>query len=84
MRTSWEKIVQYIGTTYGQDISNELQNKIPFILAEPTYSTAIMHRHTARETVMRTSQANLLAAREKQVFILEAQVATNNLEAPMK
>jgi hypothetical protein len=28
MRTSWEKIVQYVGTNYGQDISNELQNKI--------------------------------------------------------
>ena len=28
MRTSWEKLVQYVGTNYGQDISNELQ-KIP-------------------------------------------------------
>ena len=26
-RTSWEKLVQYVGTNYGQDISNELQNK---------------------------------------------------------
>ena len=24
MGTSWEKLVQYIGTNYGQDISNEL------------------------------------------------------------
>jgi hypothetical protein len=29
MRTSWEKLVQFVGTNYGQDISNELQNKIP-------------------------------------------------------
>jgi hypothetical protein len=29
MRTSWEKHVQFVGTNYGQDISNELQNKIP-------------------------------------------------------
>jgi hypothetical protein len=28
MRTLWEKLVQYVGTNYGQDISNELQNKI--------------------------------------------------------
>ncbi len=24
MRTSWEKITEYVGTTYGQDISNKL------------------------------------------------------------
>jgi hypothetical protein len=24
MRTSWEKLAQYVGTNYGQDISNEL------------------------------------------------------------
>jgi hypothetical protein len=24
MRTSWEKLVQYVGTNYGQDINNEL------------------------------------------------------------
>jgi hypothetical protein len=28
MRTSWEKLAQYVGTNYGQDISNEFQNKI--------------------------------------------------------
>jgi hypothetical protein len=28
MRTSWEKLVQYVGTNYGQDINNALQNKV--------------------------------------------------------
>jgi hypothetical protein len=27
MRTSYEKLIQYVGTTYGQDISDELHNK---------------------------------------------------------
>mmetsp|Transcript_31038 Transcript_31038/g.44087 ORF Transcript_31038/g.44087 Transcript_31038/m.44087 type:complete len:86 (-) Transcript_31038:193-450(-) len=27
MRTSWEKLVQYVGTSCGQGIANELQNK---------------------------------------------------------
>jgi hypothetical protein len=27
MRTSWEKLIQFVGTNYGQDIGNELQNK---------------------------------------------------------
>ena len=35
MRTSWEKLFQYVGTSYGHDISNELQNKIAVVLPEP-------------------------------------------------
>jgi hypothetical protein len=26
MRTSWEKLVQYVGTNYGKEINNKLQN----------------------------------------------------------
>jgi hypothetical protein len=32
MRTLWEKLFQYVGTNYGQDIINELQNKITVTL----------------------------------------------------
>ena len=42
MRTSWEKLVQYVGTNYGQDISNELQNKAVIILTKPTHSAAVL------------------------------------------
>jgi uncharacterized protein CbrC (UPF0167 family) len=45
MRTSWEKLVQFVGTNYGQDISNELQNKIPMILSEPVYTLEVLARH---------------------------------------
>ena len=62
MKTSWEKLVQYVGTTYGQDISNELQNRLTVTLAEPTYSAAIMTRHTAREAMVRTGQRNIQSA----------------------
>ena len=48
MRTSWEKITEYVGTTYGQDISNELQNKSTVVIAEPVLSPAILMRHQAR------------------------------------
>ena len=37
MRTSWEKVTEYVGTTYGQDISNKLQNKVTGTLAEPAH-----------------------------------------------
>jgi hypothetical protein len=49
MRTSWEKIGQYVGTTYGQDISNELLNKTTVTLPEPVRSAAVMTRHATRE-----------------------------------
>ena len=48
MRTSWEKLVQYVGTSYGHDISNELQNKIEVVLPDPEYELAILMRHGAR------------------------------------
>jgi hypothetical protein len=49
MRTSWEKLVQFVGTNYGQDISNELQNKIPVILSEPIHTPEVLARHAIRE-----------------------------------
>ena len=45
MRTSWEKLVQYVGTNYGQDISNELQNTTTVVIPEPTHSDEVMLRH---------------------------------------
>jgi hypothetical protein len=32
MQTIWEKITDYVGTTYAQDICNEVQNKGTVIL----------------------------------------------------
>ena len=59
MRTTWEKVVQYVGTTYGQDISNELQNKNTVTIQEPTHTQDVMNRHAARELVIRQGQQNL-------------------------
>ena len=84
MRTTWEKLVQYVGTTYGQDISNELQNKATVTLPETTHSPAVMARHAIREQMIRVGQANLQQAREAQRVILEAAVAANDADAPMK
>jgi hypothetical protein len=85
MRTLWEKLVQYVGTSYGQDISNDLQNKVTATLTEPVHTTAVMTRHATRAQMIRTGQANLQAARLAQQTILEAEVtAATNPEAPMK
>ena len=85
MRTSWEKIVQHVGTNCGSDISNELQNKTPVVTPEPAHTPAVMARHAARETMIRNGQANLQTARRAQRFILQQAVDDGkDPEAPMK
>jgi hypothetical protein len=48
MRTLWEKLAQYVGTNYGQDISNELQNKINVILLDPVHTDGVIMKHSLR------------------------------------
>jgi hypothetical protein len=52
MRTSWEKLLQYVGTNYGQDINNKLQNKVWVVLTEPVYTNDVLARHSVREVMI--------------------------------
>jgi F0F1-type ATP synthase gamma subunit len=70
MRTSWEKLVQYVGTTYGQYISNEPQNKIAVDIIEPVNSAEVMRKHGLREAMIRSGQRNIQRARQAQEIIL--------------
>jgi hypothetical protein len=73
MRTSWEKLAQYVGTNYGQDISNELQNKITIILVEPVHTDDVLLKHSLRETMIRNGQINIQRARKAQETIWRQQ-----------
>jgi hypothetical protein len=85
MRTSWEKLAQYVGTNYGQDISNELQNKITVILVDPVHTDDVLMKHSLRETMIRNGQMNIQRARKSQETILEAAVQAGlDMEAPIK
>jgi len=85
MRTSWEKLVQYVSTNYGQDISNELQNKLTVTLVEPVHMIEVLRRHIVCEQMIRTGQGNIQQARRAQQAILQTAVnAGVDLEAPMK
>ena len=77
--------MQYISMNYGQDISNELQNKLTFNLVEPIHAPEVIVRHIIRERMNRTGQANIHTERETQKIILEA-VVTAGIDdaAPMK
>jgi hypothetical protein len=59
MRMSWAKLVQYVGTSYGQDISNELQKKVTVTLVEPVHKTEVLTRHGVRKQMISTVQMNI-------------------------
>jgi hypothetical protein len=85
MRTSWEKLVQYVGTNYGEDIDNKLQNKVWVVITEPVHTKDVLARHSVREVMIRNGQLNIQQARQAQETILKAAVqAGTYMGAPMK
>jgi hypothetical protein len=84
MRTSWEKLVQHVDTNYGQDIRNELQNKISVNIIEPVHSAEVLRKHGLREAMIRSGQRNIQQERQAQDNILEAAVLAKYPDAPMK
>jgi hypothetical protein len=62
MRTTQEKIGQYIGIKYGDDIANKLTNKATVTIPPPVYSTAILLRHQEWERHVRRKQLNTRTA----------------------
>ncbi len=62
MRVTQEKIQQYVGIKYGEDIANKICNKVTMVLRPPQYSDAIVNRHQEWERHSRRKQTYLLAA----------------------
>ena len=77
--------MQYVGTNYGQDISNKLQNKITVNLVEPVHTPEVTTRHAIQERMIITGKANVQNSRATQRTILEEAVtAVIDDAAPMK
>jgi hypothetical protein len=74
MQSSWEKLVQYVSTNYGQDISNELQNSITLIIVEPVHTDDGMARHGVRVVMIQSGQMKIQRALKSQEKILQAQL----------
>jgi hypothetical protein len=77
MRITQEKIVQYIGAKYGEDIANELQNKTRVVLSAPTYSSVTLTCHTLQIALVRNQQVTMKTARLSSCTLLEAEIANN-------
>jgi hypothetical protein len=76
-----EKITKHVGTTHGQDISNELQNETAVVtIAKPAHAAAVILWNTARED----GQTNIHNAQRVTCIKLEAAAAAAaDARAPM-
>jgi hypothetical protein len=75
MRILQEKIAQYIGAKYGEDIANKLQNKTRIVLSAPAYPSMTMTRHALWIALVRSQQAAMSTARLSSRTSLEAEIA---------
>jgi hypothetical protein len=75
MQILQEKIAQYIGAKYGEDIANELQNKTRIALSAPSYPSTMMTWHTLWIVLVRSQQMAMLTARLSSHTSLEAEIA---------
>jgi hypothetical protein len=72
MRTTQEKIGQYVGIKYGEDIANELTNKTAVTMPPPVYSTTILLRHQKWERHVRRKQLNMRTALDAKLAQLQS------------
>ncbi len=75
MRILQEKIAQYIGAKYGEDIANGLQNKMRIVLSAPAYPSMTMTQHALWIVLVRSQQVAMLTARLLSHTLLEAEIA---------
>jgi hypothetical protein len=72
MRTTQEKIAQYVSVKNGEDISNELSNKKTVVVPPPVYSIAIQLKHQEWEAHVRKKQTKAKAALQAKLSKLQA------------
>ena len=59
MRVTQEKIHQYVGIKYGEDIANELKNWVEVVIDQPEYTQAIKNWHVEYQALVWQKQSNL-------------------------
>jgi hypothetical protein len=73
MRVTQEKVRQYAGIKFGEDIANKIKNKKLVVLTSPKYSNTIKLRHQEYERLVRRKQGNLMRALKVKLTTLQAQ-----------
>ena len=86
MRTSREKLVQHVGTKYGQDISNDLNNKLKVNIVIQVHSNDVLVGHATREALVYTFQSNIQLDCQAQASMLRSASTADpsDVELPTK
>jgi hypothetical protein len=63
-RTTLEKIIQYVGAKYGEDIAAEIDTRAIASLSTPTHAAEVLRKHAAKQTLKRAQQNALLTAHQ--------------------
>jgi hypothetical protein len=61
MLTTWEKIVEYVSSTYSNDISTELDTRKTLVLPPPEHSKEIQEEHKEIEKLRKTQLGRTMA-----------------------
>lgn len=77
LRTTLEKLIQYVGAKYGEDIANELENRQPNVMALPQHTPEVQRKHTSKVALKRTQQNALLGAHQTMAVNIQAELDTN-------
>jgi hypothetical protein len=72
MRTTQEKIGQYVGIKYAEGIANELTNKTTVTIPPPVHSTAILLRRQEWKRHVRRKQKNMRTALDAKLAQLQS------------
>ena len=71
------KIAQFVGTKYGEDIANELENRCRLIIPGATYPQSILDLHTKWERFVRMQQNTLLNANRNNLRVVELELSSD-------
>jgi hypothetical protein len=67
-----EKILQYVGLKFGEDIANKLKKKTTMALTPPKYSYAIELRHGEYQKLVRKKQTTHMTALKTKLTTLQS------------
>ncbi len=84
MSVTYEKIVSYVGSIHGTDISNELLNRTKVVLDEPEYTPMTMVIHAAAELRRTAQERRMLTARQASLTALRALVVAGDTAVDVK
>ena len=77
MRTLQVKIAPYVGSKYGEDIANKLENRCRLVIPGATYLQNILDWHTEQERLVRIQKNTILNANRNKLRLVELELSND-------